>query len=295
MSRTTTFPTRIEAHLQAKLHAMFVPMRLASTGNAEAVHEMRVASRRLRIALRYFAALFPASELRQIQRHLRRTTRTLGEIRSLDVNLKVLHKAAKQLPVSTIAVQRKLTGELLALRHERLNAGRELLQTFVTSRFEARIRALILKPRAIDDHRLLAEAQDFTGKLRRQLRRRLKNCREEEPGEAAFHKLRVSAKRYRYSLETSMAVFRTEAAEVVGEIKALQDCLGAWHDLEELLGFLRSCRRQWTKADNPLAGRLTGVLTFFQGAGEAAFADLQKFLRDDYNWHKKIKLKLPHD
>jgi len=207
----------------------------------------------------------------------------------------VLHKAAKHLPVGTVAAQRKLTGELLAARQERLSEGRELLQTLVTSRFEARIRALILKPRAIDEHRLLADAQDFTGKLRRQLRRRLKNCREEETGEAAFHKLRVSAKRYRYSLETSMVVFRTDAAEVVREIKTLQDYLGAWHDLDELLGFLRSCRRQWTKADNPLAERLTGVLTFFQGAGEAALADLQKFLRDDHDWHKKIKLKLPHD
>ena len=294
MSRNT-LPARIETHLQDKLAALFAPARAATTGQADAVHEMRLATRRLRVSLRYFGALFPASEFRQVQRQLRRATRTLGEIRSLDVNLQLLRHAAKYLPAGTAAVQRKLTGELLAARQPHVRDLRELLQTFATSHFEARIRTLALKPRPLDEQRVLADAQDFIAKLRRQLRRRFKNCRHDERSGPAFHKLRVAAKRYRYALETSTAVFQTSATAQVNAVKTLQECLGECHDLEVWLEFLGGCRRQWKKADNPLAGRLTNVLTFFQGEHEVAFADAQKNLREDQGWHKKVKLLLPHD
>jgi CHAD domain-containing protein len=288
-------PARIEAHLQDKLQAMFLPAHAAVTGDIDAVHELRVATRRLRVGLRYFATLFPAAELRQVQRQLRRVTRTLGEIRTRDVNLQLLRRAAKHLPAGTVEVQRKLTGELRTARLQHLRELRELLQTFATSQFESHIRTLVLKPHLRDDQRVLADARDFIAKLRRQLRRRFKNCLSAEQWGPAFHKLRVAAKRYRYAIETSQAVFRTAAAAQVRAIKALQNCLGACHDLEVLLEWLRDHRRQWAKADNPLASRLTNMLTFFQGQHEMAFAAVQQFLHEDRVWHKKVRLLLPHD
>ena len=295
MSRSITLPARIESHMQDRLRAMFEPVPAATRGDGAALHAMRVATRRLRISLRYFDALYPADELRQIQRQLRRATRILGEIRSLDVNLQLLRQAGKSLPAGTAAVQRKLTGELLAARLPHFHDLRELAQTFATSHFEAHIRTLVLKPRPLADQRVVAEAQDYLGKLRRQLRRRFKACRQADQSGPAFHKLRVAAKRYRYAIETSQAVFQASAAAQASAIKTLQNCLGASHDREVLLEWMRGCRRQWTKADNPLASRLTNVLTFFQGEQEVAFSDVQKFLREDHSWHKKVRLMLPHD
>lgn len=296
MSRSNTLSARIEAHLQDKMRAMFAPARAAATGkDADALHAMRVATRRLRISFRYFAALFPASELRQVQRQLRRTTRILGEIRSLDVNLQLLHQAAKHLPADTAAVQRKLTGELLAARQQHVHDLHELLQTFTTSHFEARIHTLTLKPRAVDNQRVLGEAQDLILKFLRQLRRQFKKCRHNDQYGPALHKLRITAKRYRYTLETSLAVFKISAMSQIKGIKKLQNYLGACHDQEVLLEFLQSCRRQWKKADNPLAGRLSNVLAFFQGEHEVAFADVKNFLSEDQDWHKKVKLLLPYD
>ena len=295
MSRSNTLAVRVEAHLQAKLAALFEPVRAAASGDAAALHAMRVATRRLRVGLRYFAELFSANELRQVQRQLRRATRILGKIRTLDVNLQLLRPAVKYLPAGTAAVQCKLTGELLATRQQHLRDLRDLLQTFRTSQFEAHIQTLVLKAWPRDNQRVRADAADVVAKLRRQLRRRYKNCRRAREGGPEFHKLRVAAKRYRYSLETSTAVFRASAPVQITAIKKLQECLGTWHDLEELLEFLRGCRRKWKSADNPLAGRLTHVLTYFQGEQEVAFAEVKNMLRDDQAWHKKVKLLLPHD
>ena len=295
MSRSNTLAVRIETHLQAKLAVLFEPVRAAASGDAAALHAMRVAARRLRVGLRYFAELFSANELRQVQRQLRRTTRILGKIRALDVNLQLLRPAVKYLPAGTAAVQRKLTGELLATRQQHLRDLRDLLQTFRTSQFESHIQTLVLQAWPRDNQRVRADAADVVAKLRRQLRRRYKNCRRAGEGGPEFHKLRVAAKRYRYALETSTAVFRASAPVQIAAIKKLQECLGTWHDLEELVEFLRGCRRKWKPADNPLAGRLTHVLTYFQGEQEVAFAEVKNLLREDPAWHKKVKLLLPHD
>ena len=286
MSRSHTLPARIEAHLQAKLAALFAPARAAAAGQADALHRMRVATRRLRVGLQYFAALFPADELRQVQRQLRRATRTLGEIRSHDVNLKLLRRA--QPP----AVRRQLVRELRAARRQHLAELRELVQTFTTSRFAARIQALLANPRPIAGPRLLAEANTALGKLRREARRRLRKC---QANDRALHKFRIAMKRYRYALETSEAVFRVSTAGRLRAVKAFQDCLGTGHDLEVLLEFLADCRRCWAKAKNTLVDPLDDMVTVFRHDQQQARDELRNLLRAERGWLKKVKLHLPYD
>lgn len=242
MNRSTTLPARIEVHLQDKLATLFAPARAAATGNADALHRMRVATRRLRVGLQFFAVLFPDNELRQVQRQLRRTTRTLGKIRTIDVNHRLLRKAKPE------TIRRMLTDELSAERRQHLAELRELVQTFATSRFEARIQALLTKPRPLAGKWLVKEANAALGELRHNVRRRLRKCR---TNDAAFHKFRIALKHYRYALETSAAVFQVDAAGRLRAVKELQDCLGASHDLEVLLEFLGDCRNRWKKTRSP--------------------------------------------
>ena len=285
MTSSTTVAARIEAHLQDKLARVFAPARAAATGNADALHQMRVATRRLRVGLWYFAALFPAAELRQVQRQLRRTTRLLGEIRTSDVNLQLLRKT------KPVALRRQLTGELNQVRRHQLAELRELVQTFATSRFAARIQTLLDQPRSLTGNRLAAEANAALGELRHAVRRRLRKCR---TNAAAFHKLRIALKRYRYALETSAAAFRSNAAPRLRTAKRWQDGLGAYRDLEVLLEFLTGYRRR-IKRKNVLASQLNDVLASFQNEHEQALAELRKLLRTKRGWLKKVKLRLPYD
>ncbi|MCG3147799.1 MAG: hypothetical protein PCFJNLEI_01240 [Verrucomicrobiae bacterium] len=279
----TQLPARIEALLLEKLAALFAA---AGHLDAETLHQMRVATRRLRVGLRFFAMLYPANELKQVQRQLRRLTGVLGEVRTVDVNIHLLRKAARRLPAATGAVQRKLVAGWLADRHQHLTAVRELRQTLATSHFQARIRQLILKPRALDDKRVLKEATATLNDLRRELRRRYRKYHRQASA-AAFHKFRLAAKRYRYALEISAAVFATAAAPRIRAVETLQDRTGACHDLEVLLDTL--------KTDKGLAGARDGVLTFFREEYAAQFNRFEEFLRDERSWTKKVKLALPHE
>jgi len=57
------------------------------TGDTSRVHDMRVATRRLRAVLELYAPCFPARELRPVLRDVKRLAAALGERRDPDVQL----------------------------------------------------------------------------------------------------------------------------------------------------------------------------------------------------------------
>lgn len=59
----------------------------------EAVHDMRVAMRRLRFALRTFRDSYPRRRLKRIVKRTRRLRKKLGEVRDADVHLEALRSA----------------------------------------------------------------------------------------------------------------------------------------------------------------------------------------------------------
>src|SRR5262249_19016414 len=74
---------QVLAHYIAKLLEPEEPVRKGEAG--EAIHDMRVASRRLRSALDIFGAYFQKGALKRYRKELRRIARSLGEVRDLDV------------------------------------------------------------------------------------------------------------------------------------------------------------------------------------------------------------------
>lgn len=64
----------------------------------EALHDMRVASRRLRAALSVFAAAFPGPEFVRFERDVKAVTDALGEARDLDVMIETLERLEESIP-----------------------------------------------------------------------------------------------------------------------------------------------------------------------------------------------------
>jgi CHAD domain-containing protein len=68
------------------------------TADIERVHDMRVASRRLRAVLEIFRVCFPAAEFKAALRDVKALADALGERRDPDVQLEALGKLAAELP-----------------------------------------------------------------------------------------------------------------------------------------------------------------------------------------------------
>lgn len=93
------------------------------TGDIERVHDMRVATRRLRAALEVFEPCFPGKPYRQALDEVKRLADTLGERRDRDVAIAALHGFNDQMP----APDRKGVSSLIQqLRDEQTEANLEL-------------------------------------------------------------------------------------------------------------------------------------------------------------------------
>jgi CHAD domain-containing protein len=204
--------------------------RLDDPRDAEALHDARVALRRLRSWVRAFA--LEVDLPRPLARRLRRLARATGDARDLEA-------AVERLEALADASRGRGRAPLVALARElsrRRNLGREPLRREVARRWavldEDLARALVDAPGAI--------APRFSSALAAQLAAASAPFAATAPAASdwpALHRLRIAAKRLRYLLEP-MREALPDARRMLQEIKALQEHLGAVNDavvLEELL------------------------------------------------------------
>ena len=89
---------------------VFQVNRTAKHCDADAVHDLRVATRRLSQCLRAFSILFPRRASRKIARRLARLRRLAGEVRNRDIAIEYLRRAGPRTQVARrMAVERRQT------------------------------------------------------------------------------------------------------------------------------------------------------------------------------------------
>jgi CHAD domain-containing protein len=111
----------------------------------EGVHDMRVASRRLRAALDSFEAVFPRKQLRPLLRDVKRLADALGDVRDLDVMLDHFASDRSGRPPSQQLVLIEIAEDL---RRQRETARARLHSTFddlEASDFRRRFLVLLAK------------------------------------------------------------------------------------------------------------------------------------------------------
>jgi CHAD domain-containing protein len=84
------------------------------TSDIERVHDMRVASRRLRAVLEIFAACFPKAEYGSVLRDVKRLADALGERRDPDVHIAAMQAFAAVQPAANRPGIERFTAELRA-------------------------------------------------------------------------------------------------------------------------------------------------------------------------------------
>ena len=212
--------------------------RLADGSDSEALHDFRVALRRLRSTLRSFAEPLGDTVPRKLARRLKSLAASTNALRDCEVHLQWLAASP------AVGAERR-AAQWLRAQLEEVEAGeRAACQAKIERRFAPLERALRRRLHSLRiEIDLSAGAERRHPELRRWLAGRILDLgaelagalgavRSPADGEAA-HEARIAAKRLRYLLEP----LRDElsAAETpVAELKALQDALGLWHDCQVL-------------------------------------------------------------
>jgi CHAD domain-containing protein len=112
------------------------------TDDIERVHDLRVATRRLRAALEIFEPCFPAKRYRRALREVKRLADGLGERRDRDVAIASLDGFAVKLPAPDRTGVSSLIGRLREEQQEANLALAELVEPAVIGALVERLRAL---------------------------------------------------------------------------------------------------------------------------------------------------------
>jgi CHAD domain-containing protein len=96
-----TFAQAASVTVSTRSHELFACAgQVLDTEDIERVHDMRVASRRLRAALEVFEPCFPKSEHRAVLRDVKQLADALGKRRDPDVQIAALTKLREELPAA---------------------------------------------------------------------------------------------------------------------------------------------------------------------------------------------------
>jgi triphosphatase len=203
--------------------------------DTEAVHKMRVSTRRLRASLRLFGACFAAREASALLASFRWLARALGEVRDLDVQLLQLRARRERLGAQPSRGWEELA-RLLQARHE---AARGRLLAILDG---AKYAALVARagrvfgaapPRRRPGHPAALPAIEFAGRTLSRRSRKLARAIEEGRTSATperLHAIRIRGKRYRYAGEAFQSLFNEAFGERLSRLSRFQEVLGLFQD-----------------------------------------------------------------
>ena len=263
-----------ELVIRQRVSALGRELAGARSGDVHAVHQARVATRRLREALPLVAS---GGKARRLARGVRRLTRALGPVRELDVVLQMLEGLATSGRVSRDAAAvltqliadereslhakavRRIDGcDLERMRHRAVAAAKRGLQVVPGRGAKTSAKSVAAWQRAARRAERLREATDSAAGI--YLPDRL-------------HKVRIAVKKLRYTLEITHQISGARAGRAAGgarstrsvrgqiaALKRAQDLLGQMHDLEMLIARARAAQSAPAAPNLKLSGELDDLV-----------------------------------
>ena len=233
----------------------------------EAVHDMRVATRRLRAAFQLFGAHYTDKTRSRLLPGLRRTARALGRARDLDVFLQTV-----QLYLAALPAARQHEVDLI-VEHwsaERQRAHEVLLDFLDGKRYADLVGDLRIFVDTPNKGSLDRDAEgQALSRVSYSVPRLIYTYYEalrafepmllNTPQIETLHALRLEAKRLRYTLEFFREVLGEDAAGVITVAVKVQDHLGALHDADVARGLLGRFLKRQRKAADKAAKRAAKV------------------------------------
>jgi len=211
----------------------------------EAVHKMRVATRRQRAAWRVFGEAFRKGRTKRYRDGLRETAGRLGAVRDLDVQLEAADAYRADLPV---AEQRGLEPLLTAWRQHRDDARVLLLRDLDSPAFQRWVDdyvdfvrtegAAVVPVGPVEPHRVRDTAPSRVWAAYEGVRGYESVLRWADV--PTLHELRIAGKWLRYSVEFVREALGADADPLIARVTALQDHLGLMNDADVTASMTRT-------------------------------------------------------
>ncbi len=282
--------------------------------DVEAVHDMRVACRRLRSALELFEDCLPPQKARSWRKALRRVTRALGEARDTDVQIQFVADflGAIEEPRLRPGIRRLL----LRLRQRRdvlqadvLDSLRWLKQKGVLGQIEQAAGPVLV-------HGQLSRVDLKDPRVRRRgdqaIAQRLEQMLAYEPciqhpeQVEPLHAMRIAAKHLRYAMEIFSPLYGEDFEGILRTVRQVQTQLGEIHDCDVwiawLPAFLEQERQRTVEyhGNRRALGKLAPGIEHLRAERQERrqvchreFAEFWQRLRDEDTWGQLYQMVAP--
>jgi CHAD domain-containing protein len=250
-----------ELLIRQRLRALETNLPAATKGNREALHQARVASRRIREALPLLA---PGNRVRRIERQVRKITQALGPVRELDVALQILDE---------IDGSREASRGALARLRQAVGRERHLLHADMKRRLEdcdlakLRKRALGVARKSAQlprrDPVRIARARQRAARRAERLRAAIESATGIYLPDR-LHEVRIAVKKLRYALELVRELTGSRAMSRLNTLKKAQDLLGRMHDVEILIARTRAVQGAAGAPTLKVSGELDRLVRRFE-------------------------------
>jgi CHAD domain-containing protein len=214
--------------------------------DAEFLHRMRVASRRLRTRLKLFAECLPDSKASMYRKRVRSLTRALGEARDADVQIIHIREFMDSLEVrrQKEGIRRlllRLTQKRQGLQSAVVKAVTRMEDGRIFTEMQELFRTILgtmafdkpVKPGSYSFMLASGEIKALLGELfgyEMYIR---------EPSRSAeLHQMRIAAKHLRYAMESFEPLFKARLKQPIKTAKLIQELLGDIHDCDVWAHFL---------------------------------------------------------
>jgi len=233
----------------------------------EGVHDMRVASRRVRSALRDFAPHLRKTKIAASTKHLREIADTLGVVRDYDVAIIALEKLQKKAnPEISSGLQRIIDDQkakldparkelVQALNYKKLS---QLKRSFRHAIVDSIVSQAATKQPASGT--TVKSGPSYKVYARSTLLKRLKDLEALSPSlykpqkVKPLHEMRIAAKRLRYAMELFAACWGDQLGVFSHQVAQMQSSLGELHDCDLWIEhFGKQLSRLKKKASSELA------------------------------------------
>jgi CHAD domain-containing protein len=207
----------------------------------EELHDMRVATRRLRAALSLFSDVLPATA-EKMREELGWVGGALGAVRDLDVQLEQLDEWLAALPEADRQPLEALRG---LLEEQRAAARTEMLTVLDSRRYQAfgeRFGRMLRSGRTPRTGPAALPARAAAPDLIESRFRRFRKAGariDENSAPSDYHRVRIRGKRLRYALEFLADLYPGHTRPMIKRLVELQDLLGLHQDADVAIERLR--------------------------------------------------------
>jgi CHAD domain-containing protein len=202
--------------------------KAARTSDQEAIHHLRVATRRLQEALDIGRPVLDPRPLRRLDRRARRLRQALGRRRNLDVMRDLLRSVARRLPAKARHAARRLARRL---------ESHAVVPSVELPPIRKRARALLRTAERGPTLPIASRGREVLAERARAMERHLGAGRGQNGDR--LHRLRIAVKRYRYTLEILDEAGIEGLEPAIRSARKLQRDLGGLHDLDILIDLVR--------------------------------------------------------